>query len=85
MRKLFNLKGLAQPLIRYINIDNGANTFLWLDNWHAIGPLFARFGNVVVTDVGSSLLYEVSSIISEGVWRWPRYRNRAIQQIMEMN
>lgn len=36
---------------------------LWLDNWHTLGPLFQRFGNRVVFNLGRSLRARVCSII----------------------
>lgn len=36
---IFQLRNIAQPLVKYV-IGNGQNTFLWLDFWHPIGPLF---------------------------------------------
>lgn len=27
---------------------NDMNVFVWLDNWHPLGPLFKRFGESVV-------------------------------------
>ncbi|KAI8560075.1 hypothetical protein RHMOL_Rhmol04G0227000 [Rhododendron molle] len=41
MRKILGLRKLCQPLIRCL-VGNGANTFLWLDNWHNLGPLYAN-------------------------------------------
>ncbi|KAI8537304.1 hypothetical protein RHMOL_Rhmol09G0013100 [Rhododendron molle] len=81
IRKLFKLREEVQPLIKYV-IGNGNTTFLWLDNWHAAGPLYNLFGEDIVHNVGSSLLAKVSSIIQNGDWHWPRQRNRAIMQIM---
>lgn len=42
-RKVMNLGNLGQPLIKYM-IGNGRDTFLWLDNWHSLGPLYTKFG-----------------------------------------
>lgn len=41
IRKLFKLRSLGQPLIKH-RIGNGNNTFVWLDNWHPLGPLYLR-------------------------------------------
>lgn len=79
--KLLGLRQLSQPLIRY-QIGNGAQTFLWWDNWHPIGPLYARLGDRVVNNVGRSLRANVASIIDNGAWKWPRLRNPLIQTII---
>ncbi|GFY85780.1 hypothetical protein Acr_04g0005180 [Actinidia rufa] len=55
----------------------------WLDNWHPLSPLFKRFREGLVRDLGSSLLAMVSSIIYDGEWKWPRQRNGAIIYIRE--
>ncbi|XP_058211737.1 uncharacterized protein LOC131323919 [Rhododendron vialii] len=81
IRKLFKLSEVVQPLIKYV-IGNGNGTFLWLDYWHDVGPLYKVFGEGIVNNVGSSLLGKVSSIIQNGEWCWPRQRNRAIMQLM---
>lgn len=66
--KLFSIRELGQPLIQY-RIGNGQGqgqgpgTFLWHDNWHPLGPLYNRFGNDIVFDLGRSLQAKVSSII----------------------
>ncbi|XP_058216962.1 uncharacterized protein LOC131327851 [Rhododendron vialii] len=81
MRKVLNLRSLGQSLIKY-QVGNGQNTHLWLDNWHPLGPLFKRFGESVVYNLGKSLLSKVSFIIHNGAWRWPRQRNRVTQFIV---
>ncbi|KAI8537423.1 hypothetical protein RHMOL_Rhmol09G0022900 [Rhododendron molle] len=63
-------------------VGNGQGMFLWLDNWHPMGPLYDRFGNEVVFNLGRSLQARVSFIISQGGWRWPRTRNRITQDII---
>ncbi|XP_058211806.1 uncharacterized protein LOC131323991 [Rhododendron vialii] len=59
IRKIFNLRDLAQPWIKYV-IGDGSSTFLWIDNWHALGPLYQKFGDVIAVDRGRSLLTKVS-------------------------
>lgn len=63
MRKILGLRKLCQPLIRCL-VDNGANTFLWQDNWH--NPLYAKFGERVVTNLGRALWAKVDTIIEQG-------------------
>ena len=72
---------MAQPLIRSV-VRDSSEVFLWLNNWHPLGPLFKRFGEGLVRDLGSSLLAKVSSIICYENWKWPRQRNRAIMSIV---
>lgn len=80
-RKVFGLRDLGQPLMQY-RIGNGHSTFLELDNWHPLGPLYKRFGNEVVQNIGRSLHVKVSSLIHQGAWKWPRLRNGFVQSII---
>ncbi|KAI8573525.1 hypothetical protein RHMOL_Rhmol01G0284300 [Rhododendron molle] len=50
IRKLFSLRPLVHPWITNV-VGNGKSTFLWLDNWHPLGPLFARGRNAVTRDI----------------------------------
>lgn len=81
IRKVLGLRDIGQPLIQY-RIGNGQSTYLWFYNWHSLGPLYKRFGEEVVYHAGRSLQAKVSSIIHLGQWRWPRARNRVIQNIV---
>ncbi|GFZ01445.1 hypothetical protein Acr_15g0000540 [Actinidia rufa] len=79
MRRLFKLRQLGQPLIRHL-VGNGRDTFLWLDNWHPVGPLYKKFGDRVVGNAGRSLLANVSDIICNGNWKWPNLQpNGAVE------
>lgn len=77
MGKLLKLQGLCQGWIRYI-IGNGEETFLWTDNWHALGALYQKFGEVLVVIRGQVLKTKVAAIIDQDSWRWPNQRNRAV-------
>ena len=81
VRKLFKLREMAQPWNRSV-VGDSSEVFLWRDNWHPLGPLFKRFGEGLVRDLGSSLLAKVSSITCNENWKWPRQRNRAIMYIV---
>ncbi|KAF7124086.1 hypothetical protein RHSIM_Rhsim12G0146400 [Rhododendron simsii] len=67
--EIFQLKNIAQPLAKY-DVGNGQNTFLWLDFWHPIGPLFQllqHFGNKSGLQYGkipycSGFLYYLSCV-----------------------
>lgn len=39
LRKIFGLRDMGLRFIKSV-VGNGKNTFLWLDNWHTLGPLF---------------------------------------------
>ncbi|XP_058195022.1 uncharacterized protein LOC131311543 [Rhododendron vialii] len=82
IRKIFKLRSLVQPWIKSV-VGNGLDTFLWLDNWHPLGPLFSRFGERVVYNLGRSLFSKVASIISNDSWCWPRSRNAVTKEIIE--
>lgn len=47
LRKIF---GLREDGIKFIKsvIGDGQSTFLWLDNWHTLGPLFQMFGDKIM-------------------------------------
>lgn len=51
-------------------------------NWHPLGALYKRFGDLIVWNRGSALRTKVSSIIVHGEWSWPRQRNRSIMEVM---
>lgn len=82
IRKLFKLRSLAQPLIKH-KIGNGNDTYVWLDNWHPLGPLYQKFGESVVYNLGRSLFARVADIIQDGIWLWPRPRNKVTLQIID--
>ena len=81
MRKLFNLREIGRPSIRYV-VGDGCNISPWLHNWHSLGPLYKNFGEEVFRNLGISLQAKVSTIVSNGDWIWPRQRNRIIRHIM---
>ncbi|KAI8533301.1 hypothetical protein RHMOL_Rhmol11G0286700 [Rhododendron molle] len=81
VRKLFSLRHIGHQFIKS-KIGNGLSTFLWLDHWHNLGPLFHKFGDRVSFNLGRSLNAKVSSIIYQGGWRWPRLRNAAIREVI---
>lgn len=75
------LRGLCQGWIRRA-IGNGEYTFLWTDKWHPLGASYEKFGEALVVNRGQAFKTKVSTIIDQGVWRWPSQRNRAILNIM---
>lgn len=86
IRKVLSRRALGKPLIHY-KIGNGLSTFLRMDNWHPVGPLYPTLGDNVVNNFGRSLQAKVSSrsIIHNGKWSWPRLRNMVIQTILRQN
>lgn len=81
MRKILKLRDKVQPWITY-KVGNGNDTFLWLDNWHPSGPLYQKYGEQVVHNLGRSFFTKVSSIIQGHTRAWPRQRNPIIMEIM---
>lgn len=81
VRKLWKLRDLGRSLVKHV-VGNGENTWVWLDNWHLMGPLYKTIGEEVVYHMGRSLNTKVSSIVVNNGWRWPRPRNEVTQQIM---
>lgn len=80
-RKILGLRAAAFPFIKHF-IGNGNFTHLSLDNGHHQGSLCAKFGEGVVYILGRSLEAKVSSIISNGCWRWPGARNAITEEII---
>lgn len=82
MRKIFKLPPLAQSVIKSV-IGNGQSTFSWPDNWHPMGPsLHLVFRDRTGFNMGRNLQAEVSSVIENGRWRWPRTRSSVTQESM---
>lgn len=81
LRKIFGLRKEGQQFI-LSRVGNGSSTFLWLDNWCTLGPLFQKYGDQVSFNLGRSLHATVSSIIHHGSWRWPRSRHPIIIEII---
>ncbi|KAL2224848.1 UNVERIFIED_CONTAM: hypothetical protein Sindi_2938600 [Sesamum indicum] len=68
-RKILRLRMFLQTMVDY-RIGDGRNFFLWQDPWHHLGPLcdtFPRGPRILGLDESSRL----STVIHEGVWRWP--------------
>lgn len=64
-------------------MGNGATTFLWLDNWNPLGPLFYIFGDIIVFNLGRSLHTKVESVFQNNSWCWPRRGNLVTKEIMD--
>lgn len=81
IRKIFHPRRIMQPWVKYI-VGDDMSTFLWIDNWHILGPLYKKFGESVVFNLGRSLNTKVASIIHQGSWKWPRLRNAVAREII---
>lgn len=71
---------MGQHFVKHI-VGNGQDTFMWLDNWHTLGPLYKLFEARTLSTLGTFLFEKVSTINLNGEWNWPRPRNRVILQI----
>lgn len=69
-RKLLSLRESLFPLIK-CKIGNGSDTFLWHDNWHPLGSLWARYGNRLLYDIALNGQAKVASIVGNRGWCWP--------------
>ncbi|XP_028105919.1 uncharacterized protein LOC114304975 [Camellia sinensis] len=69
-RKILSLRNLIYPHIKF-KIGNGENVFLWYDNWHPLGSLWHKFGPRILYDTNLPDSTKVSSIVSNGSWKWP--------------
>ncbi|KAL7224750.1 hypothetical protein ACSBR1_026103 [Camellia fascicularis] len=81
-RKILSLRPVIYPLILH-KIGNGGDVFLWFDNWHPLGSLWARFGARVVYDTAFGMDAKVSRIINNRSWSWPRRRRSFLQELIE--
>lgn len=77
-RKLLNLRPKVQSYMLSL-IGNGHATSLWFDNWHPLGPLYAKFGHRVLYDSGLPKEATVSLIIHNSRWAFP------VTQTLELN
>ncbi|XP_058211548.1 uncharacterized protein LOC131323720 [Rhododendron vialii] len=80
VRKILKLRGLGQNFVKH-HIGNGLGTSLWYDNWHPRGPLYKILDDRTMSSLDTVASAKVSSVISNGVWHWPRPRNNPIHQI----
>lgn len=80
VRKLFTIRSCTA--MDNLCGGNARNTFLWLDNWHPVGPLFAKYGAIVIYILGRNHNAKVASIIANQNWQWPRCRNSVTRKII---
>lgn len=45
------------------------------------GPLYKKYGERVCPKIGWYLGAKVAALIQNGLWKWPRRRNRAMREI----
>ncbi|XP_028077369.1 uncharacterized protein LOC114279339 [Camellia sinensis] len=81
-RKILSLHPVIYPLILH-KIGNGDDVFLWFDNWHPLGYLWARFGARVVYDTAFGMDAKVSRIVNNRSWSWPRRRRSFLQELIK--
>lgn len=62
--KIVNLEGIGQSFIKW-KIRNGQDTFLWLDHWHPLGPLYEGLRGRVVFNLGRFLNAKGISVIDQ--------------------
>ena len=48
-------------------IGDGKDTYLWLDNWHPLGPLYKKYDQRIVFTIGRSLEAKFWEIIHMGL------------------
>ena len=64
------LRDKIRPFLQ-VKIGDGADTWLWLDNWLPMGPILQNFEARIIYDSGLPRHARVSSIIRNGQWAWP--------------
>ena len=77
-RKLLRLRSSAQKGIKHV-IGNGASTYLWLDDWHPLGPLIRLTTKEQIQTSGMNIDSKVSAVIDREEWRWP---NQELLQVL---
>lgn len=75
-KKLLKLRDKFCPLLLFA-VGDGKRIFVWHDPWHPKGPLLKHFGPGVLYGSGSSINAKLSSMIHNGVWKWPAARSRS--------
>jgi hypothetical protein len=77
---LLKLRHLAKDFIKF-EVGDGHRIHLWVDNWHPSGILFEKFGPRAVYDAQSHKDAKLSSVLSNGSWRWRPARSDALVEI----
>ena len=47
-------------------MGNGNSIFVWVDNWHPLGPLIKRFGTRIISDAVSAADVKLNNYIYNG-------------------
>ena len=76
------LRGLTCDFIKYI-VGDGQFIWMWVDNWHNLGPLVKQFGDRIAYDAGSNLKAKVKEFIVNNRWHMPRFTSNALLAIRE--
>ena len=79
-RHILKLRSKVKERIK-MKIGNGQNTFMWLDNWHPLGPLLEKYGPRVVYDSGLDSHAKVKEVIQDSQWCWPPANSWQLMEI----
>ncbi|KAL0292807.1 UNVERIFIED_CONTAM: hypothetical protein Sradi_6971400 [Sesamum radiatum] len=79
-KKLIKLSAIMKPGLEF-QVGNGHQFYVWLDIWHARGPLIQTFprGPSITGIPADSLL---QTVIQQGRWNWPSATDFDIQEIV---
>ena len=81
-RKILKLQPLIRPLIQHI-IGDGADTWLWVDEWLPQGPIIQVFDERTVHASQLPRNARVASIINNGTWVWPHANSTYMLALMQ--
>ncbi|KAL7265026.1 hypothetical protein ACSBR1_002888 [Camellia fascicularis] len=68
-RKILSLRPIIDPLIKHC-VGDGDKIFLWFDNWHPLGSLWAKFGDHIIYNSALGTESKVKDIVDNTSWKW---------------
>nr|KAJ0195180.1 hypothetical protein LSAT_V11C700342460 [Lactuca sativa] len=67
----------------YSKVGNGANTFMWYDDWHQLGAFDHVLSPREIASAGFSITDKVKDVIADNLWFWPSVWLSLIPQLNE--
>lgn len=80
--KILPLGPIIYPLIKHC-VGNREMIFLWFDNWHPLGSLWAKFGDRIIDDSTLGMESKVKDIVDNTSWKWPTTSSWALKELIE--
>ncbi|CAI9261358.1 unnamed protein product [Lactuca saligna] len=67
----------------FTKIGNGANSFMWYDDWHQLGAFSHVLSPRDITNVGFKITDKVKDVIVNNSWSWPQEWIAIIPQLRD--